>query len=183
MGAHLGEEELNRLQRFTERLAHALALVGFTGLLILAIMVVVDITLRRLFDYPLQGVNDVAAVVMAVVVSACIPNSLLARQNISVDVLGTILGGKAHLAINLFASLAVLLFFALMTWQFIPYAASITARGEQTWVLKWPVGPWWWVATIFFVVAVVAQAMVALVDLRRLMGWENGNAPSHEQGN
>jgi len=174
---------LKRLQRLTERLAHALALVGFTGLLILATMVVVDISLRGLFDYPLQGVNDVAAVVMAVVVSACIPNSLLARQNISVEVLGNLLGGRAHHAINLFASLAVLLFFVLLTWQFIPYAASITARGEQTWVLKLPVGPWWWVATAFFAVAVLAQTMVALTDLGRLLGWESSTTPSSGEGN
>lgn len=168
--------------RLTERLAHLLALVGFTGLLILATMVVADITLRAVADYPLQGVNDVAAVVMAVVVSACIPNSLLARQNISIEVLGQAIGGRARYALDLFASIAVLVFFGLLTWQFIPYSASVTASGEETWVLKWPVGPWWWAATGCFAVAVLAQSMVALTDLSRLMGWVDATPPQPEIG-
>lgn len=158
------------LFQLPERLAYALALVGFTGLLVLAVMVVADIVLRAVADHPLQGVNDVAAVVMAVVVSACIPNSLLARQNISIEVLGQILGGRVRYAIDLFASLVVLLFFVLMTWQFTQYAASVSASGEQTWVLKWPVGPWWWFATLCFAVSVLAQILVVSQDAARLLG-------------
>lgn len=161
---------MTMLCRLTERLAHWLALTGFAGLLLLATLVVADIALRGLFGHPLQGVNDVAAVVMAVVVAACIPNALLRKQNISIEVLGDLLGGRAQLMLNAFASLAVLLFFGLLTWKFIPYAASVTASGERTWVLKWPIGPWWWVATGFFAASVLVQFMVVLSDLARLAG-------------
>jgi TRAP-type C4-dicarboxylate transport system permease small subunit len=160
---------LNSFYKLTERVAHYLALVGLAGLLLLSIMIVADITLRALADYPLQGVNDVYAVVMAVVIAACIPNSLLAKQNITVEVLGETLGGRARLALDCFASAATLLFFSLMVWQFIPYAASITESGEKTWVLKLPVGPWWWVATALLCVAVLAQLMVFLSDILRLI--------------
>ena len=158
------------IRRLTEHLAHYLALVGFTGLLVLAIMVALDIILRAVIDFPLKGVNDVAAIVMAVVISACIPQSLLIKQSISIEVLGDLLGGRAQLMLNAFASLAVLLFFGLLTWKFIPYAASVTASGERTWVLKWPIGPWWWVATGFFAASVLVQFMVVLSDLARLAG-------------
>ena len=164
------------LHRLTERLAHGLALIGFMGLLILATMVVADIALRVLIGYPLQGVNDVAAVVMAVVISACIPNALLTRQNIAIDVLGQAIGGRTRHALDLFASLTVLLFFGLLTWQFVPYAASITASGEQTWVLKLPVGPWWWVATGCFAASVLVQLMVVLADLASLLGVDRVGA-------
>lgn len=171
------------LFRTTEKLAHWLALVGFTGLLVLAIMVVADIVLRAVIDFPLKGVNDVAAVVMAVVVAACIPNALLQKQNINIEVLGNALGGRARATIEALASLAVLAFFTALAWKFIPYAASITASGEETWVLKLPVGPWWWVATAFFWVAVLVQAMVALTDVLRIFGVESGfKTPGHAAG-
>ena len=158
------------LLQLPERLAHVLALLGFAGLLILAVMVVADITLRAVVDYPLQGVNDVAAVVMAVVISACIPNALLLRQNISIEVLGQVLGGRYRSAFDLFASLAVLMFFTLVTWQFVHYAASVSASGEQTWVLKWPVGPWWWAATGCFGASVLTQVLVVVQDAAKLFG-------------
>lgn len=169
------------LFQLPERLAYLLALVGFTGLLVLAVMVVADIVLRAVADYPLQGVNDVAAVVMAVVVSACIPNSLLARQNISIEVLGQMIGGRVRHLIDLFASLVVLLFFVLMAWQFTHYSASISASGEQTWVLKWPIGPWWWVATGCFFVSVLAQVLVVSQDAARLLGLDDRFSTRNEQ--
>jgi TRAP-type transport system small permease protein len=161
------------LRRLTGRLTHLLALAGFAGLLILAIMVTADILLRFLFDYPLQGVNDVSAVVMAVVIAACIPQCLSLKQNISIEVLGSMSPRRIQLALNLFASLAVLGFFGLMVWQFVPYAQAITASGEKTWVLGWPVGPWWWVATGFFGIAVLAQLVVVLGDVRAISGLGN----------
>ena len=160
---------LNRLYRLTETLAHTLALVGLSGLLLLSIMVVADIILRAVADYPLQGVNDVYAVVMAVVIAACIPNALLAKQNISIEVIGEAFGGRIRSGLESFASAAVLLFFVLMAWKFFPYSASITASGQKTWVLQWPVGPWWWVATGLFCVSVLAQAMVLAADVSRLI--------------
>ena len=153
------------LNRLSARLSHALALLGFSGLLLLSIMVAADILLRNLADMPLQGVNDVSAVVMAVVIAACIPQSLRLKQSIAVDMLGTALGGRAELALRAFASLAVLIFFALMAWQFFPYAAAMTESGEQTWVLKWPVGPWWYAAAILFAVSALVQALVFINDV------------------
>lgn len=149
----------------TEKVAHILALLGFSGLLILSIMVVLDIILRNLFDFPLKGVNDISAVVMAVVISACIPQSLLIKQSISVEVLGQAIGGRLNLFLNAFASLAVFVFFALLVTQIFPYAASLTSSGEKTWVLHWPVGPWWYVAACCFFVSALAQALVLIDDL------------------
>lgn len=160
---------LDILYKQTERLAGALALAGLAGLLLLSIMVTADIILRAVADYPLQGVNDIYAMVMAVVIAACIPNSLLAKQNISIEVIGTALGGRMRSALEAFASAAVLLFFVLLAWKFFPYSASISASHEKTWVLQWPVGPWWWVATALFCVSVLAQFMVLLSDLAKLI--------------
>lgn len=160
---------LDTLYRQTERLAGVLALVGLAGLLLLSMMVVADIILRAVLDYPLQGVNDIYAMVMAVVIAACIPNSLLAKQNISIEVIGTAFGGRVRSALESFASAAVLLFFVLLAWKFFPYSTSVTESHEKTWVLQWPIGPWWWVATGLFCISALAQFMVLLSDLSRLI--------------
>lgn len=160
---------LNVIRRFTEKLSGMLALLGLAGLLLLSIMVTADIILRAVIDYPLHGVNDIYAMVMAVVIAACIPNALLTKQNISIEIIGETFGGVIQRFLNVFASAAVLLFFVLMTWKFFPYSADISASGEKTWVLHWPVGPWWWVATSLFCVSVLAQIMVLITDLARLI--------------
>ena len=156
------------LDQFVRKLTRALALVGFAGLLLLAVMQTANILGRFLFAYPLHGVNDVSAVVIAVVIACCIPECLAARLNIRIDVVGQMVGPRTEAALNALASLVTLVVFALIFWKFIPYATASVASNERTWVLGWPVGPWWWAATAAFGVSVLAQAMVLLADLRAL---------------
>jgi hypothetical protein len=45
-----------------------------------------------------------------------------------------------------------LIFFALMAWQLWLYTDQIALDGETTWVLNWPVSPWWRVVTILIII-------------------------------
>ena len=133
----------------------------------LAIMTALDVLLRWLFSFPLHGVNDVSAVVMAVVISACIPINLAAKQNITVDVVGAALGPRIDRILDAFASLVTFGFIALVAWQFIPYAAGLRETGERTWVLGWPVWPWWTAAAALMALAALVQFFVLIADIRR----------------
>lgn len=154
--------------------SQTLALLGFAGLLGLAVMTSLDVLLRWLAGTPIQGVNDISAVVMAVVISASIPANLSMKQNISVEVFGSLAGGRAKSALSAFASLITLIFIVLVAWQFVPYAASLRTNGDRTWVLAWPVWPWWTAASVMMFLAAVVQLVVFLADLAALM---RGNGP------
>jgi len=145
--------------------ARVLALVGFSGLLILATLTTLDVTLRWGFSCPIHGVNDVSSVVMAVVIAACIPSNLINKQSISVEVLGGAVGTRGKRFIDAFASLCTLIFVALMAWKFFPYAAGLFENGQRTWVLEWPVWPWWFFATASVVMAALVQFIVLIDDI------------------
>lgn len=171
---------MNGLERQVRSGARGLALIGLAGLLVLAIMTTLDVLLRWLFAAPLHGVNDVSAVVMAVVVAACIPANLAFKQNITVNVLGAFLGVRAERCFEVLASLLTLIFVGLMAWQFVPYAAGLKETGEQTWVLAWPVWPWWACAAALLCLATLVQLMVLVEDVRALVTGGrgvSGNAP------
>lgn len=159
---------MDTLERHSKSAARILALLGFLGLFVLALMTTLDVVLRWLFSSPIQGVNDVSAVVMAVVIASCIPANLAMKQNIRVDILGAVAGNKVHLILDLFASLVTLAFIILIAWQFIPYVISLREAGERTWVLGWPVWPWWACASVLLCLSVLAQMVVTLADFRRL---------------
>lgn len=90
----MGEEHVYWQKMLT--VSRAMALIGFFGLLVLALMTTLDIGSRWLFGAPIHGVNDVSAIVMAVVIAACMPANLAARQNITVEFLGNMLGRGAR---------------------------------------------------------------------------------------
>lgn len=161
-------------------LARALALVGFSGLLLLALMTTFDVLLRWLFKAPLQGVNDVSSVVMAVVIAACIPANLAMKQNIRVEVFGAVGGQMVQKLLEVLSSVLTLVFILLIAWQFVPFAASLKTGGDRTWVLGWPVWPWWSVATVMMWLAAFVQAMVLVLDLADLFRPKDEVSPKDD---
>ena len=169
----------DRLWLRVVQINRTLALVAFCGLLLLAMLTSLDVLSRWVLNVPLHGVNDVSAVMLAVIIAACLPANLAQRQNITVEFLGNALGARGKAALDAFGSLATLVFVALMTWRFALYAQDISASGQTTWVLRLPVAPAWWLATGFFCLSIPAQLMVLVFDLRRAFGSE---APASASG-
>lgn len=168
----MGEEHVYWQKMLT--VSRAMALIGFFGLLVLALMTTLDIGSRWLFGAPIHGVNDVSAIVMAVVIAACMPANLAARQNITVEFLGNMLGPRGKAFFNGFGGLFTLAFVAVMAWQFIPYSMEVTNSGQTTWVLKLPVAPGWWIATVLLLISVPVQLIVVVLDFSR--AFRSGNA-------
>jgi len=170
---------LHRFDELMRRGASWLALIGFAGLVVLASMTTMDALLRSFFSAPIQGVNDVSAVVMAVVIASCIPANLAERKNISVEVLGGVLGVRPNRWLRLLSSLVVLIFIAVMAWQFVPFTQGLHDSNRRTWVLAWTVWPWWGAATVFLVYATVIQLSNVVHDVMDLVrGTDAGLRPS-----
>lgn len=161
------------------QLSRLLALVGFCGLLLLALMTTLDILMRWLLNMPLHGVNDISAVALAVVIAACLPANLAERNNVTVDILGNYLGARAKAALDAFGSFFTLVFVSLMAWRFVLYAQEVSASGQTTWVLKLPIAWAWWTTTAFIILSVPTQCAVLISDL--MEAWSRPAVSGDEQ--
>lgn len=166
---------MQKISQLSKNVARGFALVGFAGLLVLALMTTLDVVLRWLFQMPIQGVNDVSSVVMAVVIAVCIPANLAMKQNINVEIFGSVAGSKVKAALDTFASMLTLVFISLIAWEFIPYAQSLQETGDRTWVLGWPVWPWWSAAALMMWFSAFVQMFVFLQDLQALISGRAAN--------
>lgn len=173
---------MENIERRARGASRVVALIGFFGLLVLAGMTTIDILLRWLFNAPIHGVNDVSSVVMAIVIAACIPANLAMKQNISVEVLGSIGGVRLRRLLDVVASLFTLVFVVLMAWRFLPYAEGLRETGERTWVLGWPIWPWWMAASALMIAAAVVQALVTISDIDALVSGRPDSEPSEPTG-
>jgi TRAP-type C4-dicarboxylate transport system permease small subunit len=142
-----------------ERLAGALAAVAIAGLLGVALLITVDVCLRYFFASPIRGFFDVQPLAFAVLLAGCMPLALARGSHIAVTLVGDRLGGGRIL--DRFGRLMTLLFFALMGWQYLRYAAEMMATGQTMAVLRWPVWPWWGAVALL----VLAGAVVGLLTL------------------
>lgn len=142
-----------------DRLAAVLATVASAGLLAVAVLISIDVCLRYFFASPIRGFFDVQPLAFAVLLAGCMPLALARGSHIAVTLLGDRVGGGRML--DRFGRLMTLLFFALMGWQYLRYAAEMKQTGQTMAVLRWPVWPWWLAVAIL----VIAAALVALVTL------------------
>ncbi len=167
---------LEAIERQTQRVTRALALTAVTCLLGVALLTMADVLLRWLFHAPIKGLIDAVSLLMAILSAACFPALILGRGNVTIRLIGDAAGRTARRALEAFGSLVTTAFFSLMAWQYVRFAAEMSASGERMAILKWPVGPWWWaVAAMIGVTAAVAL----LMTLRDIVGGRNQPSGGH----
>ncbi len=158
------------LEEIERRLSHVSRItggVGVCGLLVVAVLTVADILARWLANAPLAGVDDISKLTIIVVIAACFSAGLFERRQIQIQFLGSALGARASAIFDAFGAIATTVMFALMTWQVAIYAADVTSTGETTFLLRIPVGPVWWIATILLAACIPMQAIVSLSEIVR----------------
>lgn len=142
------------------RIARAIAALGVVALVGLALLVMVDVVLRWLFAAPIDGVAEISKLIIAMVVASFFPAALAERQHIAIEFVGKSLGPRAKATLEAFGALVTFGFFAAVAWRFVLYTAELGRSGETTWILGWPIAPWWVVVTVFIVFCVPVQAIV-----------------------
>ena len=157
-------------ERVTTRVTRAIALIGLTGLLLLASATVLDVLLRWLFNNPIVGLNDTYSLFTALVLASCFPLCIYKHGNITIRFLGKIFGPRVKDLLDIFGSLLTLIIFSLMGWQLWLYTDQLAEDGATTWVLSWPVSPWWRIVTIIIILCVPVALMTMIQFTKSALG-------------
>lgn len=170
------EKAIARAAAFTSKAARAIAAFGIAGLICVAVMAITDGVLRAFFNAPIDGMGEVSRLVILVSLASFFPLALAERHDITIRFLGNFLGGPMRAGMEAFGAALTLAFFALLVWRIGYQALDTQSSGETTWMLRWPVAPWWALATVILVLCLPVQMVVLW---RLLRGKE---APEHRSG-
>lgn len=158
----------DRVITITNRVSRSIALIGLAGLLVLALATVLDVLLRWVFNSPIVGLNDTYAMIAAIVIASSFPLCIAQRGNITIRFLGKFLGSGMSNLFEAFGNLVMCGIFVLMAWQLWLYADQLMQDGQTTYILNWPVSPWWRVVTVLVVVNVLVSLVMAVASLREV---------------
>lgn len=142
------------------RVSTLLALVAVSCLIGLAILTGADVVGRYVFGHPIPGFTNAIPLVMALVVAAFFPALIVQERNVVVRPFAR--ASKVSRFLDAFAALITTLFFALMAWQFVNYAAEVVNSREYVPVLRWPAGPWWCGVAVIVAITAIAAFIVLL---------------------
>ncbi len=147
--------------------AHWVAVVGFLGLLVAAFITVLDALLRKLFSKPIEGWDDLTALVFAIVIVAAFPAGLLQGHNITIRFLGAGLGNRSTHWLEVLGALFTVAFISAMAWQFVVLVSELRANNDTTMTAEILTWPWWVVTTAIVLFCVPIQAIVMYGHFRR----------------
>jgi TRAP-type C4-dicarboxylate transport system permease small subunit len=126
------EIEAQRYEVFLDQAVNTMAVIGFTGLVIIAFMTLVDVSFRYFGISRIPGLNDLEEVGFAIVIASCFPAGLKAGNAVTVKILGSLLGNRAKKFLDLFGAIFVLGFFCLVSWQFISFTIDYAIAGSTS---------------------------------------------------
>lgn len=156
------------LETIATSASQVIALIGLIGLLILACLTVLEGLLRWLLAIPILGIGDVSSLIVGLAIASCMPLVFAEKRSISIRILGTALGPRANSLLDGFGSLVAMIIFILITWQMWLYTNNVEINHETTWVVNWPIAPWYRAATVLIALCVPVQALTAFNQIKSI---------------
>lgn len=161
----------NLFSRSLTRLVDTLVLIVGWWLVILSILTCIEMVTRKLFNFSLQGVDEVGGYTLAVCAAIGYSYTLITRGHTRIDFLVGKLPAKARAALNALAMLtlaAMAVFCILRGW--VVLSESIEFQSHSTTPLQTPM--WipqsiWFVGWVIFAMICVYLALHALLLLVR----------------
>ena len=159
---------LDRLNQVATSVTHRIALLGFNGLVLIALLTFYDGTARHL-DLPrVTGFSDFGELLFPIVIASCFPALLIQQKNLTIRVLGRIAGEGAARWGDMAAAFATLVFFMLLGLQFAQMTLDFYSAGRTTATIEIPTAPFWMIATSMLLLCIPTQLLVILSLLRDL---------------
>lgn len=152
-------------------IARSSAWVAGIALLACALLISLDLILRKTIGLSMGGADEIAGYVLAIVSSWAFPIALLRRSHVRVDILYSRLPPGLRVSLDLLALAGMAIFVAALLWYSGQVLLdSIHYRSVSTTPLQVPL--WipqslWFAGYLFFAVTLLGLAWISLAQLRR----------------
>jgi tripartite ATP-independent transporter DctM subunit len=155
---------IGSLNALSVKIGQRIASIGVLGILCIAFLTVIDVTLRGTIGKPILGLNEITGLLVAVAIAGCLPAGVARRVTLTIDLIGDAVPESTARVLRAFGSAMLLLFFVLLTWRVGVVAKELADTREVTTILGWQASPFVWVVTVLLAICVPMQLMVLASD-------------------
>ena len=132
----------DRIDRWSERVAYELFRLGiYVAMPALVVVVTTDVVLRYVFNAPLSWARDVNGLLLLMTIFCALPHAWDRAYHIRMEFFYTRLSPARKRAADVLASVAGIVYFALMAVQgarFVPFMIRTGETGEDLGLQIWP---------------------------------------------
>ena len=152
----------SRVARLNGLVTLALARVAAVALALIAVVTLCDVIMRKVFNSGFTFTVETTEMAMALIVFLGVGLVTHRREHIVVDVVTLRLPQRTRIWLGLVTNILSLGFVVLMVWRLWLQAAFITAKGDTTPILNFPLAPIAYliaVGSIFLVTGLVLHVL------------------------
>lgn len=171
-----GWRSLSRAVERFDRALRWLALAGGVVLVAMVLLTVVDVTLRKLWNAPIFGAQNISELALLVVVFCAVAHCGREKGHISVNLLGNALGARFARVADTLVNLIGAAIFALLTWRALVAALQAIEIERVSNLLAIPHWP-------FYAMIALGAGLYAIVQLIEAIGAASGGKLGRERGN
>lgn len=151
---------LEKVHSSFEKVARSAALIGGLGIIAIAVMVTIDVFLRRFMNTTLGGAPEVSGFIFAVGTALSYPYVLFDRANIRIDVAYSAVPTRIRAFLDVIAMILVFYFVTMLTKSVIAlWLKSWEANSMSIGVINVRL----WVPQLFWVIGYVLFSLTALL--------------------
>ncbi len=149
------------------------ARVGMAAVFILLALTVCDVAGRYIFNSPIPGTFELTKILFALSVFFSFAISQFRGENLGITLLYNKFPTRVQGILDLFSSLLSISMFVIALYQIFRYAERMRIANTTTSVLRWPIYPWIYLASVGMLVLVIALVWDLGVSVKELKGEKN----------
>jgi len=152
---HLFESKLKTFTRW-------ISFVAMLAAVIMMFLVVADVFMRRFFNMPILGSNEIQRILLTMVIFFSVAYVMSIKGHVIVDTLTRLYPKKIQVAASAIAMFLSMLIIAAISWQTALYGMEALEIGERSVLLRIPTSP-------FIFVVAFGSALLFLVILAQFL--------------
>ena len=164
------------IKKITEVLNTLSARIGMLAIVILLFMTVSDVAGRFILNRPIPGTFELSKILFALSVFFSLPVSQYNGENLGITLIYDKFPVRMKGILDILSSVASIVMFSIAFTQTLKYAARMQNSNTVTSVLRLPMYPWIYLASVGLIILVVTLIRDFAIAILELKGEENNES-------
>mgnify|MGYP000944200986 CR=1 FL=1 len=157
-------------KKIVETCCEISARIGMVAIFVLLTITVCDVGGRFIFNHPIPGTFELTKILFALAVFFSFSISQFRGENLGITLIYNKLPVRVQGILDLFSSVLSITVFAIALYQTFNYAARMRSSHTITSVLRWPMYPWIYLASLGMLILVIALLWDLTLSIKELKG-------------
>lgn len=158
-------KKMNALERFNYRVSQLFAVISGTAVLAMMLLIVTN-GIKRTFSDPIMGTTEIVGWLAAISISFALGYTQIHRGHVDIDLLVIKFPEMVQKALRIIVSFLSLGFFAIVGWQMIQYAFTLSSNNNVSQTLGVIFYPFVILSAIGFIVFVFVLLNDFIMELK-----------------